>query len=60
MTVLDLVERVLCRFFPEQHEQLLVMAWIMNTIADHLDIRSAPLGGETSAEPQSTKPRRLH
>lgn len=60
VAVLDLVERVLRRFFPEQHERLLVMAWIMNTVADHLDTRPAPPDDETSAEPQGAKPRRLH
>ncbi len=58
--MLAAVEQVLSRFFPNRAELLLVMTWIMNTMADRLDNQSAPQDGELYAAQGAPNPRRLH
>lgn len=60
IAVLAAVEQVLSRFFPNRAELLLVMTWIMNTMADRLDTQSTPQDGELYTEQSDPKPRRLH
>jgi phage regulator Rha-like protein len=59
-SMLAAVEQVLSRFFPNRAELLLVMTWIMNTMADRLDNQSTSQDGELSAVQSAPKPRRIH
>lgn len=60
IAMLAAVEQVLSRFFPNRAELLLVMTWIMNTMADRLETQATPRDGELYAAQDASKPRRLH
>lgn len=60
LTALDVVEQVLTRFFPERAERLLLMAWIMNTLADRLDNLATRRDSEPGGEQAGQKNRSLH